>query len=559
MGGECEPDVPRPLESARSVRRVLLVASCLCLAACHKKAQSCRDDQCPDGQVCFADGCGDPARNIRVEATPSTAGRASRDIQLDEVRGRQDLQLDFPPLLQGSVTVTAADPARVLGYSENAVVVRGKGVSEIIPGLTRTFEITLPPPSAGNPEAERSLNPDGTFRFAASPGAYSITLSTLDPSIPPGTAQASTTLRSGAIANVDLPMGAVRPGVPMFFNVTDANPADLEVQAFSDPTGLRPLSQRVSLSVSWGRGLELSPSVRQSPTFYVRVSPTEPGAFIPQKTFGPFTLNPPSVQVTIGDYGEPVSVTGTVVDARGTPAAGVTVYTDGAVGGNGTFRSQSAQTDELGKFAITTLRSAPGSTSSLWAIPPARSRCGILRLSVPIGGPTALGGIPCLDKIVAQGNVYNTDEAPVPGAAVVATPVQQLPGKPLPGSGDQTVTDDAGAFSLKLNPAVYQLDFIPAGQLPRTSRFAIVDGQVPSSGGYPLVMIPDVFLSKGRKISGVVYAVPSPGVESASLAPITALRFFRLTTDVNGAQSSVLLAETVSDGTGAYSVVLPTR
>ena len=143
---------------------------------------------------------------------------------------------------------------------------------------------------------------------------------------------------------------------------------------------------------------------------------------------------------------------------------------------------------------------------------------------------------------------------------VIAAPIQQLnTDHPLPGAGDQTTTDETGAFSLKLDPAIYRLDFIPRGQLPRTSRFAAVPADPASAGGYRIVQIADVFLSKARKITGVVSAVASQEIGTPSIAPLTRLRFFRVTTAVDGRLSSTLLAETVTDSTGRYSVYLPSR
>jgi hypothetical protein len=335
-------------------------------------------------------------------------------------------------------------------------------------------------------------------------------------------------------------------------------PINLEAQAFSDAINLRPLSQR--LQVPQNQSIDLSPAVRLSPTFLVQAFPRDPAALIPQKTFSfPSNPIPPSLELTMGAYGDPVNVSGTVVDARGAAIAGARVYIDGPVGGGGTFRSQSVQTDDSGTFALRTLASASGTTSNFWAIPPAQSRSGIKRSSQTIRGTTAID-ITCPDKVIAQGNVYTNDESSAPGVTVMAAPVQQLnTDHPLPGAGDQTTTDETGAFSLKLDPAIYRLDFIPGAHLPRTSRFAAVPADPASSGGYRTVQIADVFLSKARKITGVVSAVASQEIGTPSIAPLTRLRFFRVTTGVDGRLTSTLLAETVTDSTGRYSVYLPSR
>jgi len=268
---------------------------------------------------------------------------------------------------------------------------------------------------------------------------------------------------------------------------------------------------------------------------------------------------PLGLDLAMGGYGDPVDVTGTIVDLRGAAVAGATVYIDGPVGGGGTFRSRGVQTDDRGYFSLTTLASASGSTSNFWAIPPAQSGSGILRSSQAIRGNTDLGNIACPEKVIAQGNVYTVDETSAPGVRVMAVPIQQLSTRPLPGAGDQTTTDQNGAYLLKLDPAVYRLDFIPGGQLPRTSRFAAVPADPAPSGGYRVVQVADVFLSKARKITGLVSAVASQEIGTPSIAPLTRLRFFRMTTDVDGRLSSILLADTVTDSTGSYSVYLPTR
>jgi hypothetical protein len=170
----------------------------------------------------------------------------------------------------------------------------------------------------------------------------------------------------------------------------------------------------------------------------------------------------------------------------------------------------------------------------------------------------AIGDLACPDKVIVQGQIFKSDESNAPGVRVVAVPIQSTNGLPLPGNGDQASTDAQSSFLLKLDPAIYRLDFIPSNQLPRASRFAVIAPEPNPSGGYRPIQLSDFALSKGRRLTGNVLAPPSPS-ESPRVAPFTSLRFFRLINDLDGRPSSILLAETVSDARGAYSVSLPSR
>jgi hypothetical protein len=531
------------------------------LLACHKKATPCRQDSdCPAPEVCFADGCGDPGHDIRVEVSPqSAAGRFAQDLALDDIHARQDLAASFPAVLQGSINfLSDAPPRQVVPYS-GAIAIRGQGESEIIPGVVRTFEVTIALPQEGNG--------DGLFSLPMSAGLYSITANTLpsamDPGDPPATTQARTAVRPGSISNVDFLLGALRPTYDVQITAPTV-PSGLDVQAFSDPVNLRPFSQRVPAgNPAGGFTLHLSPSVLLNRSFIVQVSPRDPTAIVPQKIFGPIlaTPSPPSLNLDLGDYGEPVVVTGRIVDSHGGGIPSATVYVDGRVGGGGTFRSQGVQTDAVGNFSLSTLRSAADSSSTFWAIPPTQSSSGILRLPLAIRGPSSilLGSVACPDKVIVQGRIYQADGSNAPGVRVIAVPIGPLNGLPLPGNGGQDVTDGDSSFSLKLDPAIYRLDFIPGGQLPRVSRFASVSADPnPFGPGFRQVQLEDSALSKGRRITGSVLAIMSQD-GTHTIAPFTSLRFFRLINDYFGRPSSVLLAETVSDARGMYFVNLPSR
>jgi hypothetical protein len=489
-------------------------------------------------------------------SSQSSAGLLAQDLALDDVRARQDIEVSFPGVLQGSIQFLDGNPPQAMPYS-NSIAIRGRGESEIIPGVTRTFEVTLAPARGGTP----GTSSGGLFSLPVNAGVYAITANTLDPLIPPATTQTRTAVRPGTTSTVDFFLGALTtPEVLVRISGSPSNPSGLALQAFSDPLASRPLSHRVPAGP--GVNLQLSPAVLLNPSFVVQVAPLDPLALVPQKIFGPFpsSATPPPLNLEMGNFGLPAVVTGRIVDSQGVGISSATVYVDGRVGGGGTFRSQGVLTDGVGRFALSTLRSAPDSNSTVWVIPPAQSGSGILRLQRAIdGGATvALGNLACPDKIVVQGKIFKSDDSNAPGVRVSAVPIQALNGLPLPGNGDQTTTDAESSFSLKLDPAIYRLDFIPSVALPRASRFVAIAPEANPSGGYRPVQLSDFALSRGRGITGNVSAPTSPD-DSARPAPFTSLRFFRLINDLDGRPSSVLLAETVSDARGTYSVSLPSR
>jgi hypothetical protein len=488
-------------------------------------------------------------------SSQSSAGLLAQDLALDDVHAQQDIAASFPGMLQGSIQFLNGSPPQPTPY-DNSVAIRGRGESEIIPGVTRTFEVTLAPGRDGNPGSTSG----GLFALPVNAGVYAITANTLDPLIPPAVTQTRTAVRPGSISIVDILLGALTTPEVFVRIIGPSSPSGLAIQAFSDPVATRPLSQRVPAGS--GVNLQLSPAVLLNPSFVVQVAPLDPLALVPQKTFGPFpsTLTPPSQNLDMGNFGLPAVVTGRIVDSQGVGISSATVYVDGRVGGGGTFKSRAVLTDEAGRFSLNTLRSAPDSNSTVWVIPPAQSGSGILRLRRAIDGADtiAIGNLICPDKIVVEGKIFKSDDSNAPGVQVIAVPIQSLNGLPVPGNGDQAVTDAESSFSLKLDPAIYRLDFIPSAQLPRASRFVAIAPEANPSGGYRPVQLSDFALSKGRRITGTVTAPTSPN-DNARLAPFTSLRFFRLINDLDGRPSSVLLAETVSDARGTYSVSLPSR
>jgi len=170
--------------------------------------------------------------------------------------------------------------------------------------------------------------------------------------------------------------------------------------------------------------------------------------------------------------------------------------------------------------------------------------------------PGNVGSFACPEKVEVSGSVVLANGAEAVGVAVTAQPIAAIGSQPLPSSVARATTDNTGAYVLYVDPAVYRLDFAPRGQLPRSSRFVTIVGD-PADSGFKPVEIEPVTLSNGRRLTGTLFFAPMAGTNS-QVAGLASVRFFRLSTDTS-APASVLLAETVSDPSGSYSVILPAR
>jgi hypothetical protein len=507
----------------------------------------CRSDaECSEGQVCFADGCGDPGQNIVVEVTPNPrAGLHAQDFTVENLRPSQNLELFGPATLQGQVRrqTLLADPNNSTTAYSGSVSVRASGESLLIPGVVRRYEGTLVPDN-------------GSYQLPVGAGSFSVTLLAADPEIPPLTQ--ARTVEPGQAALLDFLLPAptsltrlagkvVRlPGV-----LVDT---DLEVQALDEK--LNPLSQRVPVVRGTGEFLlALLPSAGKLENVLVQVTTLRSSEeLVPQKTFSVDPRPGVTAPLELGDYGEPVTVQGRVVDRDGKPVAGASVYLQGKVGGGGQFRSRSVLTGPDGRFELRSLPSHPDTPLTLYAVPLPESSAGITVQStaIPRGGVT-LKDVVCPDKIVVQGTLERPEGLPAAGVRVVAEPVGAVTGWPRPavGAEAESATDEDGIYRLRLDPGEYRFDFIPSENLPRVSRFVTV---LPAMN----LELASFTLSKGRRITGLVTLSdpelrgPTPGV------PYAAIRFFRVV-NVEGEPTAVMLAQTVADSSGNYTATLPTR
>lgn len=508
------------------------------------------DDECGVDEVCFPDGCGDPGRDIVVEVVPNPQERRNaQDFRVENLRPQQNLEL-FPPaavagLVMRATSLSAADGGVAMRPYSEPLRLRATGESLLLPGVVRQYDAALVP-----------IN--GTWELPVGTGGYTVTLTADDPEVPP--VRGTSRVEPGAT----VPLGLVLPAPDTLVRLSGKVErqsgvlvdAPLEIQAFD--TDLTALSQRVPVARGTGDFTVVMPrEAARRTAVLLRVTATGAAPWVPQKTFTVDPRAPLTEPLELGDYGTPVRVTGRVVGLDGRPVAGATVSLQGEVGGGGTFRGPLATTGTEGRFAADTLPSAPGGTLSLVVVPPPGATSGLTVQSVEVPRTgAALPDILCPNRRLVVGALLLPDNTtPAPGVRVVAEPVGQVPGWPRSPAGGEALgtTADGGTFQLRLDPAVYRVDFVPTENLPRVSRtVTVLPGE--DSAEQELATFP---LQKGRTVSGRV-TEGDADAGTARVVPYASIRFYRVVT-LEGRPTTVLLSQAVSDQEGRYTALMPVR
>lgn len=530
-----------------------------CMMASSPAGPGCvSNSDCTASQICFPEGCGDPGKNLAIEVVPSpTVGHYAQDFWVDELSAQLDLKL-FPPLsIDGQVSIGLATPqVYTRGLSLTA-----EGKSEIIPGVTRVYSSTF------------SVLDRGSYSMPVGAGSYTLTATPQETSIP--------SLAQQVVLDPRLaPFPAQNLAFPSDSEVTVISGRLLRVAADNspvtqaqmdllvrDPLTKRSLSQRTPASsgYSGSRGdftLYVDQSADSLDPIEIVAQPRDGTAFVPTKVFTLHRPFPDPLVLEMGDWGSPVpGLTGTVVDAKGSPVKGARLYMEGTVAGGGTWRSRPVETDAQGQFQVDLLPPS-GNGMLLVAVPPPSATAGILQAKVtlkrPAGGTASL--VPttfsCPSRIPLRGTVVTPDGALAPDVKVLAHPIDPVDGLLMPLDPVEVFTDTSGQFTLWVDPAHWRIDFLPGGGLPRRTRLVLVHrnalpGMTPSA-----VDLNVTELFRGRKVSGVVTEQQSALQTNQKRVPNASIRFFRVTT-VGGEPSAVLLGQTLADDSGAYSVMLP--
>lgn len=519
---------------------------------------ACRSDlECAADEVCFVDGCGDPGKDIAIEVTPSARnGAYPQDFAVENLRATQTLQLYPPSEIHGAL-VRDQESGGATAYPGTVTVVLS-GQSLVIPGLSRHFEAT-------------TVQGAGTYSVPVGSGVYAVSAIPDDPLLPP-LFDPSRAITPGASATIDLVFPRPSGLSPLAGTVVRVagTPVEvpLQIQAF-DAQG-QPLSQPAPLDATGAFVLSVAADTLQLATVDLRVSPVDPQAPVPTRTFTVAPLAQLLEPLELGDFGAPYPLTGTLEDAQGQPLAGASVHVEGTVLGGGTFRSPIVQTAEDGSFSLQILPSDVG--LYLIAVPPTASGpatvsastppgCGLTVVPVegdPLAAP--LGAIPCADRILVTGSVRTPDGQAAAGVKVTAVPIAAVdpedPTHPAPLEGAETLTDASGSYRLALDPARYRLDFVPSSKLPRLSRFLEVAPQTTPQE----IPVEAFTLSHGRSATGHVEVLSADG-GTPEVAPLARVRFYRRVEGAGdaGATSSVLLDQAYADEAGNFTVLLPTR
>ncbi|GMU05880.1 carboxypeptidase regulatory-like domain-containing protein [Corallococcus caeni] len=513
----------------------------------------CRSDaECAAGQVCFVDGCGNPGGDIVVEVQPlPKAGLLAQDFPVDRLRPEQNLELFSPVRLRGEVSrgaAATADGGTAPVPYRAPVHLLATGESRLIPGVARRYETTLTPD-------------DGAWALPVGSGDYTVTLTPLDTALPPLSRTASVDPATGGTVTFDLPTASrvVTLAGTLVLQGSRKVAADMEVQALDEL--LRPLSQRARVARDTGAfQLALSVEDASRDTVLLRATPVSAGDLMPWKTFVVEPSSGLSSPLELGDPGAAVRVEGRVLETNGqTPMAGARVSLQGRVAGGGTFQGQPVLTDAQGRYQLLSLPGAEDSALTLVVVPPPGSPSRLTLQPVMVAQvDTALPDVTCPARRGVVGSVKNPEgTGPASGVRIVVEPVGALTGWPQPPVGFESplTTNSEGRFELALDPGEYRLDFLPGENLPRVSRFVTVPAGADDTAPLELAAFT---LSRGRSLSGRITLPPDPAVAPDGVAANASVRFFRVVT-VAGRPDSILLAQTVSDSTGRYSTVLPTR
>ena len=515
------------------------------------------DDDCETGEVCFPDGCGDPGQDIVVEVVPgASTGQLAQDFRIDKVQAVQNLEGFAPAVIQGTIQQESSSTAESVPYAGD-VFFRASGESILIPGRKRSLQYRISPDQ-------------GAYEVAMPAGAFTVTYTPQDPQLPPQR-RVGQLIQPGGVVDVSLLFPSVSSVLSLQGKlVRNATTGSLvtgtamQVQAFDPRTG-DVYSQRAPVDPLTGDFTLFTQPRLDMDRILIRVTPQDPTALVPSKdfevNFGSSLSSPLELGEYLDDDDRPIVLSGRLVDGAGNPLSAVPVLVDETARGGGTFKTQPVLTDLQGRFAVQTLREESGTGLTLWAFPPPTSSAGIVRVliqQIPWTGD--LGDVRAPDKVEVTGRVLRPGDdvaLPAAGVTVEAEPVATVEDRPLPHGITRAISDAEGRYSLRLDPAVYRLDFAPTDQLPRVSRFATVAAVPDSTGQLAPLSLRDFRLSRGRRITGAITAIPTRlGDQTPVPAAYASVKFFRVVS-MDGAPSSILLAETVADANGQYSVVLP--
>jgi hypothetical protein len=521
------------------------------------------DAECSEGLICFEDGCGDPTRGLGVEIKGgSTSGLFPQDFEVPSLGKSQDFEIRGALTIVGSFQrekTAVVDPTQRSIYTD-PVVVRATGESVLLPGVTRSYQASF------------VMTDRGTYTMTVGQGRFTVTALPESPEVPP---QSFTNVvaspDAGATVNFAFPSleGSIsvagrlikrRVTLPVPSEEYLTAPVDLQA---IDPLTQEPLSARVETSTARGDFiLVISPKARQLSSIELVATPrVSNGPLLPTRRFPLAVPFPSTLTLELGEFGSKISdVRGSVVGIDGQPLVGATVYLEGKVGNGANFRANPVTTDESGSFLIDVL--PPDDTFTVTVFPRSGTASAVttarLKVKSEVGAKPVFdpGVIRCGQRITVTGTALLPDGMPASNLTVRAIESASSL-RPLPLDEVEVLTDVNGTYELLLDMGNWRLEFVPATELPHTSRLITVTQSAAIDGGASTRQVfAPVTLPKGRRLTGIVTSTTANRL-AVPLANAQ-VRFFRLTR-IEGKPAAVLIGSGVTNGVGQYTVVLPTR
>jgi len=502
-----------------------LLAGCDLFGEPAQPPGSCsRDSDCPAPQRCYVDGCGTLPSDLLAEViTSELTGVTSVDLALGSPRANLPIVLPDAQLLQLNVR-------RGAGAYPASVQILATGASTLLPGVNRTTQ------TAG-------ASVSGVFQVGLSTGRFTVLVSPLDPTVPPGIqtgvgVDAGVTPLTIALlppALVQTLSGVVLAGpgqpepVPPQVQLLAPDGRPLSALATADPAGAFQLSAGMD-ALDGGAVLQVTPG--PGPLAAVAGFPVPDATRFAQ----PFL---------VGDTAGPIGVSGTVLGPDGNPVEGASIFVQGTVVGGGSGNVGPVFTARDGSFSIETLPQGSNGSLLLWIIPPPGSIAGLVRtaLDAPAGAPVN-GTWNCPSRPLLRGSVLLPDGGTLAGAGIRADPVATIdPATPLPPAGASGQTGQPGSFALLLDPAIYQLEVQASVDLPVVRSYVRVD---PAGTQLDPIAIPT-----GRSLTAVVLR------DAGTPVPEALVRVYRNVVLDDGAPRALVLGEGVSDTTGVATILLP--
>lgn len=550
--------------------RSTLVIAALLLAGCvsgdSNQERVCTSDAaCGPGQLCFAEGCGDPGNGIVVEVTGGAlASYGARDFAIADgtLTRAQNFELGEPLTISGNFLRERSvepNPLFRTTYTQ-PVTVRAVGQSKLLPGIKRVTQTRIASPEGGFYEVRL---PSGAFALTAladdvtvppvtaaqlvSPASPSTLLDFVFPaadSAPPLTGQ--------LIKTTDDTLVPPEP-VLLSSDYVNGTAPTVAVQLLDAETS-QPVSQRFPVSSSTGEfSLVVSPQARNRPLLLV-ATPSDPGAAMPTKRFALPSPLPPALSLEYGDFGMPGEIGGVLLDAEGAPIAEAQVLVEGEVEGGGVFRSRQVNTNADGAFRLPALPSRADGSFTLYAVPPRTSRAAATAIAVTARWAEGVftltpSTLPLPDRPRVKGRVLKPDgTTPAAHVSLHAVAQDETGASPLPRDEVELTTDADGRFEVPMDPGVWRLEVLADVDTPLSSRLVTI----PSGDA---VTLNDVVLSRGRTVSGLVTATTNASAKPTE-ASYAQLRFFRVQS-FGGVATSILLGTATADERGNYKVLLP--